>query len=326
VSHLFSAVCAPDENPLHVCTVVDGTVRTFLSSAEDDSEARALLSNAIDQVIDDEDFVASVDAGLIRIQRIQDTIIPPATEGEREVEGNPGIDGNFSYLILGVASASVVALVGTFYYWKRGGDDSGDATLAAGLSIMNESDISSHVHHAPASPFSEMLPSAYRFSENMSILTEKGGMSPVIELSHDEQSQDTSEDMLSDSSPAPDNASLLSFDLPPPRSIYPEISPVLLGARKRAGGETTAGMHEESESDLDSSMESSQTGNTAVNASVEGLLGQGLLLDDDSAEQSLLFADVEQQSVLNDDAEAQLGPVKDAQGVLREVRTGEESV
>lgn len=156
--------------------------------------------------------------------------------------------GTTSFVLVAIGSAALIVFVGSIYYMKRENSESSDgaATQAAGSSLYD--------HHydpdaeRPASPFSEMLPSAYRYNDNMSILSghQQVGLEAVIEQnpSTDEESPspgantiESSSIMVSESGytteAAEDDSVSLSFGMP--TSLYRTVaeSPELLGARKR---------------------------------------------------------------------------------------------
>lgn len=237
-------------------------------------------------------FVEEVGLGLIKITILDDNIpIPtnPIVEEEtpRVFDGATGF-GTISFVIVAIGGAAIIAFVGSVYYWRKGGNDhDGAATQAAAtMTFINEShDLGSP---RPSSPFSEMLPSAYRFNDNMSILlTGQGGMSPVIE--DDGSVSQQSSAAFSDLEGQQPHDSL-SFDMP--KSIYAKgtSSPELLGARKRAGGALTAGMHLYGNSESDDTDQSvgnntsddinvntdDGDANTSISNPFQGLLGFNL--------------------------------------------------
>lgn len=325
-SRFPSAVCAPEVNPRNNCTAVDGTIRVFLADPGQIEEAKVLIVKMVRRVVKGNDFVDQVGAGLIKISLLADDDIPPESrnpEGQipGSIDGEEESFGAFSFVIVAVGSAALVAFVGSVFYWKRGGGEGdGMATEAAGTSIFNDSDISSGVKQS--SPFSEMLPSAYRYNDNMSILTGQGGMSPVFE---DDGSASQSTGAYTDL----EQAETMSFDMP--KSVYSEndtdisadagttvaSSPLLLGARKRVGGSMTAGLHmSDMESDTGSSVQgddslagsddasATSSTNMASSTAFDTLLGRpeprspqgedkALLFDDFEDEEDQIFDDIE---------------------------------
>lgn len=216
-------VCAPELNSNHNCTAVDGTMRVFLSDPESASVALSLTAEMVKTVIADPEFVSQVGRGLVKLNILDDDIPVDSVSPEGSV--NDQGFSTFSFVIVAVGGAALIAFVGSVYYWRRGGEADGDATRAAGSSLYTDTFISNS--HSE-SPFAEMVPSAYGFSGNMSIMTGQGGMSPVLE--DDSSSQSPFE--------------MGSFDMVPGTyfDTKPE-SPDTLGARKRAGGALTAGLH-----------------------------------------------------------------------------------
>lgn len=198
-------------------------MRIFLSDPERVSEAISLTTEMVRTVIDDPEFVNEVGKGLMRIKLLEDDSSVDIIAPEDPV--NDPEFSTFSFVIVAVGGAALIAFVGSVYYWRRGGESDGDATRAAGSSLYTDTFTSNSYTE---SPFSEMVPAAYGFNGNMSIMTGQGGMSPVLE--DDSSSQSPFEMGSFDMTPG------TYFDTKP-------SSPDTLGARKRAGGALTAGLH-----------------------------------------------------------------------------------
>lgn len=175
-------------------------------------------------MIEDPEFVNEVGKGLMKINLLDNDIPADSISPEGAVP-NQGFS-TFSFVIVAIGGAALIAFVGSVYYWRRGGETDGGATGAAGSSLYTDT-FTSGGH--TESPFSEMVPAAYGFNGNMSVLTGPCGMSPVLE--DDSSSQSPLE--------------MDSFDMP---AAYFDTKPEspdtdTLGARKRAGGALTAGLH-----------------------------------------------------------------------------------
>jgi hypothetical protein len=130
--------------------------------------------------------------GLLKATYLGPPIVIPTsfTEGEgikNESEGGQETLGVTFLVLVAVGSAALIVFVGSVYYMRRDShsefsavDVEGNATRAAGSSFQDDNTfpfiVSPRIPSPrPTSPFSEMLPNAYQFNENMSILS--GGMS-----------------------------------------------------------------------------------------------------------------------------------------------------
>lgn len=227
--------CVAEVDPDNVCAVWQGKMRFFLSDQDAIDQATDYILPIIEDVINSSIFVTNVGSGLIQAKYLGSTTASPV-EGDATGNSRPLDTGSFgmtSVVLLTVASAALVVFVGSFYYWRRsyGRRPSSAANQAAG-STLNDTTYSSM---RPSSPFSEMLPDAYRFNENMSILSGQGAMSAIAE---DEEMTVSSAIMMSEAgysteAAADTDSSLASFDVP--KSLYTHVpeSPILLGARKR---------------------------------------------------------------------------------------------
>jgi hypothetical protein len=203
---------------------VDGTMRVFLSDPAAASEALSLTDQMVKKVIEDPEFVDEVGKGLMKITLIDNDVpVDSISPDPERAAGEQGFSP-FSFVIVAVGSAALIAFVGSVYYWRRGGETDNDAAGAAGSSLYTDTFTSGG---NTESPFAEMVPSAYAFNGNMSVLTPPNGMSPVLE--DDSSSQSPLE--------------MDSFDMPAAYYDSNSESQDTLGARKRAGGALTAGHH-----------------------------------------------------------------------------------
>jgi hypothetical protein len=260
------------------CTVFNGQMRLYMPESENANYVFYQARTAIKSILDNPRFHDNV-IGLIKSTYLGPAIVIPTsfTDGD-SIKGNQPKDGETlgvtSLVLVAVGSAALIVFVGSVYYMRRdsrssgaGGAD-GNATQAAGSSIHDYTFPFVSPRPMSTSPFSEMLPNAYQFNENMSILS--GGMSilsgnvegleAVLEQS-DEEAQsprtvqspahtDTSSILVSESGYTTDAADdydedldvSLSFDVP--RSLYTKTpeSPdrVLMGARRRRESHVTA--------------------------------------------------------------------------------------
>lgn len=171
-------------------------------------------------------------------------VAPTPFIGIREGDNPDESLGTTSFLLLAVGSAALIVFVGSVYYMRRDSPSSSDgaATQAAGSTVH---DLQYDAGDRSASPFSEMLPTAYRYNENLSILSGSNGLEAVAEDNSPRdietppspaRTEGSSSIILSESgytTEAADEDESLSFDVP--RSLYTKVteSPELLGARKR---------------------------------------------------------------------------------------------
>ena len=231
-------------------------MRFYLSDDQSTLVATEFVIPIIASIIDSASFVDQVETGLIKakfIKATSDNFSPTSTsDGDTNEDtslGN-GSMGLTSVILVTAGGAALFVFVASVYYWRRSYNNvpiNSAATQAAGSSMNETGDESTRQY----SPFSEMLPDAYRFNENMSILSGQGGMSAIIEdeevYSHASSSLLMSDAGYSTEAAAETDSSLLSMDIP--KSLYTRAaeSPNLLGARKRnpdqimsAGGDDTS--------------------------------------------------------------------------------------
>jgi hypothetical protein len=228
-------------------------MRVFMPEGEDANYVFFQARTAIQSILNDPSFPSLV-VGLVKAEYLGPPIVTPSSAFEEE-EPEPFSDinpedqnlGLTSLVLVTVGSAALIVFVGSVYYMRRDSGSSttadGNATQAAGSSVNDHSYFPSP---RPTSPFSEMLPMAYRYNENMSILSGGvEGLEMVMENSDGEipspQNTDASSILVSDSGYTTDAGEeedeeadiSLSFDVP--RSLYTRVteSPRLLGARRR---------------------------------------------------------------------------------------------
>jgi hypothetical protein len=218
----------------------------------------------IAEVMQDKNFVKTIGHGLRQV-----TYLGPLVPGPVLVVGTSNDGPNASMvptngdssisstsIAVTVASAAAFALlVGSVYYLRRrtfthSHLHDGDFTKAAGTSSMDDHAALPEKERA-TSPFSEMLPSAYRFSGNMSVMSGEidnssgSGLSAVLENPSGEQSsRDGGESLqMSESGYTTEAAGSDSISfLDMPKTLYPRSanSPLLLGAKKREDNIITA--------------------------------------------------------------------------------------
>jgi hypothetical protein len=285
-------------NSLHTCTVVDAGISLFLSSAKDSSSALSLVLQIIEKSLKSKTLAKKVETGLLNITFI------PSKGGDEETSA---ISGNISEVTkdspmsaAGASSAALggaifLALLGAVYYMRHGrkSDAENSAIQEAASSFANPSP---RDHDRPTSPFSEMLPGAYRIGDldKMSMLS-NSNMSPVYEDEDGSQSVVVSESGYTTEAAGTDigdDSSLRQralYNTPEDDSNYRLNSTALeyLGARPRDGVPIVTDL-EMSESEFDSNSEVSSQ------ASPRKLYSTSLLPaghEDESihAEEDLLF-------------------------------------
>jgi hypothetical protein len=244
----FAETCNPYVDAQNSCTVVQGAMRFFLSTSGAAQAATDLVNVQLADTLNSMKFSRDVGTGLLRSQLLSvEQDAPTVTEvGERDptrendasaVSGQQSVTPT---VLMAVAGTALVVFVASVYFWRRSYNRNipSAATQMAGSSFNDNGDMSTR---APSSnsPFSEMLPDAYRFNGNMSIMSGQGtGMSAIIEdeevtvHSHTSSAIFMSETGFSEQA-AETDTSLMSFDIP--KSLYTRVpeSPNLLGARKR---------------------------------------------------------------------------------------------
>lgn len=268
--------CVSDTSDL-ACTVFNGQMHLYMPASENANYVFYQARTAIKSIIDNPNFRNNV-VGLLKSTYLGPPIVIPSSFNDGDsIKGNQSGEGSetlgvTSLVLVAVGSAALILFVGSVYYMRRDSGTSeagvdGNATQAAGSSVNDYSFPFVSPRAMSTSPFSEMVPNAYQFNENMSILS--GGMSilsgggvegleAVIEQS-DEEAQsprtiqspahtDTSSILVSESGYTTDAGeeeeldNSLSFDVP--RSLYTKTaeSPdrVLLGARRRRENHVTA--------------------------------------------------------------------------------------
>jgi len=186
--------CFPDDLASgNVCTVWTGRTRLFVSDADSIEAAANLAMAEIENIINSQAFVDRVETGLVHadfLEALEDDY-GPITGGTPTTISNGGSLGLTSVVLVTVAGAALVVMVGSFYVYRRNygrTNASSAATQAAGSSLNHSNNNSSfaiaHGAHngRPTSPYSSMVSDAYQFNENMSILSGgQSGMSAILE-------------------------------------------------------------------------------------------------------------------------------------------------
>jgi hypothetical protein len=296
----ISETCSPEIDPLHTCTVVDGRLRLFLSDREHAEDAIALSLVQVKKAIGRQSFVNRVETGLRKITFIQniatvDVPVSAASTTREEVDGETGLSATGSSL-LALGSAMIAAFVGAVYYLRQGKNREVDTTAIqeSGSSFVQPSPKDDD---RPTSPFSEMLPGAYRMGDldKMSILS-NSNMSPVYEDEDGSRSVVVSDSGYTTEAAGTDGGDDSSLTYTKRKLYTPEIdngymssaSIEYLGARPREGGEPASDL-EMSDSEFDSTSEVSSQASPRKLYSTSLLLPSGLQDESMNVEDILLF-------------------------------------
>jgi hypothetical protein len=149
----------------HSCTVFDGIVTIYITPEEDFELARYYTLTAIRETIS---LLNSQIKGLAKATYLGPDIVNPSAVSINVYDPNSIATGsnsiNASLVLFAVGGCAFAASVGLVYYLRRHGASStfGTATQAAGSDQYTGQEESDR----PLSPFSEMLPSAYRFDQD----------------------------------------------------------------------------------------------------------------------------------------------------------------
>jgi hypothetical protein len=315
----FQAVCNSSISDSYLCTNYDGKMSLFLSNASSVAQASYLGRSAISNAMGNDDFASQIGLGLVKATYLGPALVEPEPATTEDPNGNvtsgnsadPQELGPASIAFVAIASAGIVVLIGSVYYWRRHrvaassravDYQDGAATLAAGSSL---NDTHSMVADMPRSPFSEMLPSAYRFNENMSIMSGgqdsgsgSSGLSVVIESPNGEagmsppspatESIVVSESGYTTEAGGEDEESSFGC-LDVHKSLYstlPPESPNLLGAKKRLENQITANAMQNEADSMSDVSSSPQTSPQKSQAATSEGQGQKILLSIPQAKDS----------------------------------------
>ena len=225
-STVFVADCDPNFAVENDCSVFDGILTIYISQDADFELAKYYTLTAIREALALTDGQVS---GLVKAAYLGPEIVNPSAIGAAEIDTagiSPGpSDVNTSLVLFAVGGCAFAASVGLIYYLRRHGSaSSGAATQAAG----SDQQTGREDGDRPLSPFSEMLPSAYRFDQD-------GNMSAILELD-DESATQRSGIVVSDSGFTTEEdcsiAQSIAISMDGTASLNRIDSPVL-GARKR---------------------------------------------------------------------------------------------
>lgn len=315
-------------------------MRVFLSNKDSSQQATALVLKHIQESYDDPTFVDRVNSGIVDITYFdngsngEESAPAPPIQDEDEADGgndeaareSDSRSGLSSILAVAIGSAALVVFVGSVYFYRRRRSNNEDedgvhGSAASRLANVTVNDAATQGQddktdpenlNRPASPYSEMVSSSYRFDrlQENSILS-GSNMSPVYEMEGNETDNDTvaggnsimiSEGGYTTDAGGTEEGDSTMFDNTTVEgskysSSQSQATPNVLGARPFPG---TVGnfdhMEEVSDSDLDTSGEMSPVkmyvGNMLTNNNKLLVLPSGEdLVDDDNedTDDSLLF-------------------------------------
>lgn len=177
----------------------------FLADAEKEELAKYMTLLSIKDAIESQEMIDEVENGLVKVTYKGPQLIEPY------VPDDIGADSAMNTASIAVLAAGAVTVLGflaiMFAWRKRYSKEAsdlviheGDATLAAGSTIINHAGLQSDIdeENGSASPFTEMLPTAYRYGENMSILSGRG-LSAVSEVTESDGTPSIGNTLSSDS-------------------------------------------------------------------------------------------------------------------------------
>jgi hypothetical protein len=160
----FAGVCAAS-GKANNCTVFDGILTIYITPEEDFELARYYTLTAIRETIS---LLSKQVKGLEKASYLGPDIVNPSAVSSNVYDPNniatASSSINASLVLFAVGGCAFAASVGLVYYLRRHGTSStfGAATQAAGSDQYTGQEESNR----PLSPFSEMLPSAYRFDQD----------------------------------------------------------------------------------------------------------------------------------------------------------------
>lgn len=251
---MCTALCVPEDGA-NRCADYNGKLTLLLAEEMLTEVAVYVGLTHVREILESVEFASTVGGGLVKVTY---TGPEPQVPFWEQFNGGNGLDGSGSSLsgagIAAVAAGgmSLVAFAAFLFAWRRRNDKSngteslapypGGASHMAGSSMLGgltEVDEES----GPTSPFSEMLPKAYRYSENLSVASsEREGLSAVHEVSEysDSSQQSILVSLSGFSEEAAGDTSDGSSSLDMPNSLYfkqvradDDEEDILLGAKRK---------------------------------------------------------------------------------------------
>jgi hypothetical protein len=259
---LIPAACNVTLNPSNKCSTYEGKISLFLASDTTISASNLLARTLIAELLDERAIIDQVGNGLLRIAYVGPkapgpVLVVGTSDGTPASMVAPGEDSPTNSVSIAATAASAAAfalIVGSIYYLRRkvrshSPSSDSDYTHGPGISTMDDLNTQGEKERC-TSPFSEMLPTAYRFSGNMSVMSgdidnsSGSGLSAVLENPSGEQSSQGCESMhMSESgytTEAAESDGLSFLDIPKALHTRRSDSPLLLGAKKREENVITA--------------------------------------------------------------------------------------
>jgi hypothetical protein len=263
VSIMCIAVCVPEDGA-NRCADYNGKLTLLLAEEYTEEVAIYVALTHVQEILESDAFAGDVGGGLVKVTYTGPEPIIPFWE---QFNGGNGVEGSGSSLsgasIAAVAAGgmSLVAFAVVLFAWRRRNDKSntteslgpypgGAVSQMAGSSMLGGlSEIDEEC--GPSSPFSEMLPKAYRFSENLSVASsEREGLSAVLELSEfsDSSQQSIMVSLSGFSEEAAGDGTDGSSSLDMPNSLYfkkgradDDEEDIIMGAKRKLDSHLSSG-------------------------------------------------------------------------------------
>eukprot|EP00977_Amphora_coffeiformis_P010329 scaffold2413_cov171-Amphora_coffeaeformis.AAC.4 len=183
--------CAPEQHELdHSCVNVEGRLTLFLGENEKHDIATYLALFNTKDTIEDTSLITSVGRGLIKVIYLgPGPIAPYDSLGSADNSGATMSSASIAILSIG-AAAAFVFLGGAFAWRRQFSKKATESSAAYGSPGASTRDVEGTAeideeNGDPSSPLSRMIPSAYTYSDHLSILSATG-LSAVEEATESE--------------------------------------------------------------------------------------------------------------------------------------------
>ena len=191
----MTETCVPtlDSNS---CAVYQGKMTLFLADKQLDVIAEYVALSNLKEIVEQSTIVESIKEGLVKITYMGPAPVAPYGLLDAVDDSSSSMNGA-AVAVMTAGAGAVLLLLAAMFAWRRKGTKESmdlaiyeEAISQAGQSSLHGLPTESDEEHgpSPSSPFSEMLPSAYRYSENMSILSGQG-LSAVTEVTESDGTQ-----------------------------------------------------------------------------------------------------------------------------------------